>query len=170
MPLFPRLGPLEQRSPASSVMLRHYDFLCRIRGCLWIRFPAPTLRLLVCSLAAETTAGYGLISTAPCLRASLSWSITGSPRFLRNPSCTLASVSDPGRARLASPSLAATRCCPHSAHGEDPSDKMNFGAQLRGFSTSCLRFKWCIAAPACKTRFRLVVSLCREGFEPSELH
>jgi len=43
MPLFPRLGPLEQRSPASSVLLRHYDFLRRLRVRLLIRSLAPTL-------------------------------------------------------------------------------------------------------------------------------
>src|SRR5207302_5338402 len=39
--------------------------------------------------------------------------------------------------------------------------------QLRSFGTRCLRFKWCVTAPACKARFRPVVSLCREGVEPS---
>jgi hypothetical protein len=43
MPRFPRPGPPERRSPASSVLSGHYDFLCRIRSCLWIRSPAPTL-------------------------------------------------------------------------------------------------------------------------------
>jgi hypothetical protein len=42
--------------------------------------------------------------------------------------------------------------------------------QSRGFSTRCLRFKWCVTAPACKARFRLVANLSREGVEPSEFH
>ncbi len=33
-----------------------------------------------------------------------------------------------------------------------------------------LRFKWCVTAPACKARFRPVVSPCREGVEPSGFH
>jgi hypothetical protein len=59
--------------------------------------------LLVYSLAAETATGYGHIYIALCLRASLGWSLAGSPRFLGNPSCTFAPVSDPGRVRLALP-------------------------------------------------------------------
>ena len=49
MPLLPRSGPLEQCSPTSSVLLRHYDFLRRIRSHLWFRFPAPTFDSFVCS-------------------------------------------------------------------------------------------------------------------------
>src|SRR5207302_4260699 len=38
------------------------------------------------------------------------------------------------------------------------------------FGTRCLRFKWYVTAPACKARFRPVVSPCPEGVEPSGLH
>src|SRR5205807_716509 len=46
------------------------------------------------------------------------------------------------------------------------------GPQLTAdsFGTRCLRFKWYVTAPACKARFRPVVSPCREGVEPSGLH
>src|SRR5258708_36075453 len=42
--------------------------------------------------------------------------------------------------------------------------------QSRGFSIRCLRFKSCVAAPACKARFRPVANLCREGVEPTGFH
>ena len=41
------------------------------------------------------------------------------------------------------------------------------GTQSHGFGIRCLRFKSCVTAHACKARFRLVVSLYREGVEPS---
>jgi hypothetical protein len=44
------------------------------------------------------------------------------------------------------------------------------GTQSRGFSIRCLRFKSCVTARTCKTRFRPVVSLCRMGVEPAGLH
>ena len=36
---FPPLGPREPRSPASSVLSEHYDFLCRVRGRLYCSLP-----------------------------------------------------------------------------------------------------------------------------------
>ena len=44
------------------------------------------------------------------------------------------------------------------------------GTQSHGFDIRCLSFKLCVTAHACKARFRLVVSLCREGVEPSGFH
>src|ERR1035438_5921183 len=44
------------------------------------------------------------------------------------------------------------------------------GTQSHGFDIRCLRFKSCVTAHACKARFRLVVSLYREGVEPSGFH
>ena len=69
--------------------------------------------------------------------------------------------------RQTSPSR-SNRCGPRHSDSEDTSDAY-FGTQSRGFSTRCLRFKSCVAARTCKARFRPVVSLCREGVEPSGL-
>ena len=62
----------------------------------------------------------------------------------------------------------SARCCPRNSENEDTRDTY-FGTQSRGFGICCLRFKWCVTAPACKTSFRLAVSLYREGVEPSGL-
>jgi hypothetical protein len=62
----------------------------------------------------------------------------------------------------------SAQCCPRYSDHEDTRDTY-FGTQYRGFGIRCLRFKWCVTAPACKTGFRLVVSHCREGVEPSGL-
>jgi hypothetical protein len=43
-------------------------------------------------------------------------------------------------------------------------------AQLRSFSIRRLPFKSCVTAPACKVRFRSVVSLRRMGVGPTGLH
>jgi hypothetical protein len=69
--------------------------------------------------------------------------------------------------RQTSPSR-STRCSPRQSDNEDTNDAY-LGTQSRGFSIRCLRFKSCVAARACKARFRLVVGLCREGVEPSGL-
>ena len=63
----------------------------------------------------------------------------------------------------------SNRCGPRQSDSEDTSDAY-FGTQSRGFSTRCLRFKSCVTARTCKARFRLVVSLYREGVEPSGFH
>lgn len=52
------------------------------------------------------------------------------------------------------------RCRPRNSNNEDTRNT-HFGTQYRGFGIRCLRFKWCVTAPACKTGFRLVVGLCR---------
>jgi hypothetical protein len=41
-------------------------------------------------------------------------------------------------------------------------------ALSHGFGTRCLRFKSHVTVRACKTRFRLLAKLYREGFDPSE--
>jgi len=41
-----------------------------------------------------------------------------------------------------------------------------FEAQSPGFGARCLRFAPAVARPGRKTRFRLLVRLCRTGFDP----
>lgn len=91
----------------------------------------------------------------------------GTPRFLESPSHASATLYDSGWSGPTSPYRSA-RCCPRYSDHEDTRDTY-FGTQYRGFGIRCLRFKWCVTAPACKTGFRLVVGHCREGVEPSGL-
>jgi hypothetical protein len=86
---FPRLGPPERCSPTSAVLSEHYDFLRRIRGCLYFRFPAPTDPLRVRSRAAEISAR-AWSRSSPVPLAIVGRSNTGPPRFLENPSHTFA--------------------------------------------------------------------------------
>jgi hypothetical protein len=44
----------------------------------------------------------------------------------------------------------------------------SIGAQSYGSGTRCLRVKSYVTVRACKTRFRLLARLCREGFDTSE--
>ena len=100
VPRFPRPGPPEQRSPASAALSGHYDFLRRIPGRLWIRFPAPTSVSSFAPRRRRPPPGPGPVYS-PVPSAAQGWSNTGSPRFLENPSHTFAPLFDPGR----SPSL-----------------------------------------------------------------
>jgi hypothetical protein len=99
----PRLGPLEQRSPASSVLLGHYDFRRRIRSCLWIRFPAPLFVSSFTPAQRRRTAQVWPSFYRPVPQGVHEWSNTGSPRFLGSPSRTFAPFSDPGQPVVASP-------------------------------------------------------------------
>jgi len=80
-----------------------------------------------------------------------------SPRFLINPSLYLPCSQTP--AGLFLQTILRSNTAPATATTEAPTLD-NFGAQSHGFYSRCLRFT--IRSPyTCKTRFRLVVSLCR---------
>ncbi len=89
-------------------------------------------------VAAETSAeAWSHSSLAPL--AISSWSNTGSPRSLGNPSYTFAPLSDPGRPAFASPCRRGG-AAPKSLETEGA----NIGdieTQSRGFGICCLRFK-----------------------------
>ena len=63
-----------------------------------------------------------------------------------------------------------SRCSPHLWDGEDTHvaviSRLNHAASVSAAYAS----RACVTAPACKARFRLVASLCREGVEPSGFH
>jgi hypothetical protein len=166
VPRFPRLGPREPRSPASSV-LQSTTTSCVDYGVAYVfRFPAPTEPLLVRSLAVERTAGPG-----PA-RARYRWIYSaGHTQDLPVPGESIPYLcpalesrpvrqTSPYRPNNAAPILRTVKALT-SRTCRDSS---------RSFGTRCLRFKWCVTAPACKARFRPVASLCREGVEPSGLH
>ncbi len=163
----PRLGPPERRSPVSSVLSEHYDFLRRIRSRLYFRFSAPTDPLLVRSRAAERSAGPGPV------QARYRWLLSAGQSQDLPGSWGIRPVPLP-RSRIPASSsdlaLSARRCSPHFADNEDTSTTDILETQSRGFSTRCLRFKWCVTEPACKARFRPVANLCREGVKPSGFH
>src|SRR5262249_34176759 len=118
VPRFPRPGPRERRSPASSVLSEHYDFLRRIRIRLWIRSLRSNSLSPGLTHAVETAAWCGHIYIAPCLGAILSWlerrisQVPGESILCLCPALRLRSV------RLASPERPA-RCSPHLVHDED---------------------------------------------------
>jgi hypothetical protein len=56
------------------------------------------------------------------------------------------------------------------AYGLGLRDKHPFGAELRGPSTRCLRFAAAIARAPGKTRYRLVITLCRAAMTSTAEH
>ena len=64
--------------------------------------------------------------------------------------------------------MALDQCCPHGVNDEGTSIG-DFGTQSHGFDIRCLRFDKDSCPPSRKARFRLVVSLYREGVKPSGL-
>ena len=142
-----------------------------------LRLPAPNtkslmdsllrsnLRLLVRSPLAKTSRG-ARPRLLPGAISYLNWSNAGSPRFLENPSCTFALLSDPGRSGW--PCLdGQLSAIPNAGKMKTPAF-VHFEAQSHGFSTRCLRFKSYVTVCACKACFRLLARLYREGFDPSE--
>jgi hypothetical protein len=103
VPRFPRLGPLEQRSPASSVLLRHYDFCSEYGITYGFALPPQLCVSSFIPLQRRQPQGVALFISPRASGPPRVGRFTGSPRFLGNPSCTFAPVSDPGRAGLASP-------------------------------------------------------------------
>jgi len=62
-----------------------------------------------------------------------------------------------------------SRCClPLLARRRLP-QLVNFGAQSHGLHRRCLRFAVTVTRPPRKTRFRLVTTLGRTGFDPQDL-
>ncbi len=116
----PRLGPPERRSPASSVLSEHYDFLHRIRSRLSIRFSAPTDPLRVRSRAAERSAGPGPV------QARYRWLISAGQTQDLPGSWRIHPISLP-RSQIPAGSsvltLSARQCCPHLTDGEGTSKK-----------------------------------------------
>ena len=102
--------------------------------------------------------------------SSRAWSMetTGSPKFLGNPDCALALLSDPGGPTHSGHAL-VPRHGPRDVHDEG-SRSCNFGAQSHGFGTGCLRFAGRVAPPPRKTRFRLLASSTGRAWLPAGFH
>ena len=90
---------------------------------------------------------------------------TGSRRFLRNPSCTFAPVSDSGRTDYVSP---------NRHFSADPTSFTMRSPTMRQFHSSIPWLKYLLFTLhnqgypwLCKTHFRLMVSLYRVGVEPT---
>ena len=90
---------------------------------------------------------------------------TGSRRFLRNPSCTFALVSDPGWAGIVSP-YRQPNADPIFWKMKPPTITLYRDSIARLQHLLCMlhnqRYHW-----LCNTRFRLMVSLCRAEVEPA---
>src|SRR3954469_144242 len=89
----------------------------------------------------------------------------GSHRFPGGPSRAFARLQDPGRIRGPSPTR-SHRCCPRAQHDEGFSGPM-ISRLPQGFGTRCLRFASGVAAARARLASGWLVSLCREGVEPS---
>jgi len=63
--------------------------------------------------------------------------------------------------------LSRRPCCPRSFNDEGSSDS-TVEAQLHGFRTRCLRLVVQVTHTPRKTRFRLLVRLCRTGLSPAK--
>jgi hypothetical protein len=69
----------------------------------------------------------------------IAWVTTGSHRFLRNPSCTFALVTDPGRIAMTH-LIVMANADPIPNKMKSPTGH-DIGTQSYGFGTCCLRFK-----------------------------
>src|SRR5689334_21604566 len=89
----------------------------------------------------------------------------GSHRFPGDPSRAFALLQDPGRISGPSPKR-FHQCCPRAQHDEGFSGHM-ISRLRQGFGTCCLRFASGVAAARARLASGWLVSLCREGVEPS---
>src|SRR3954454_23709952 len=89
----------------------------------------------------------------------------GTPRFPGDPSRAFARLQDPGRISGPSPKR-SHRCCPRAQHGEGFSGHL-ISRLRQGFGPRCLRFASGVAAARARLASGWLVSLCREGVEPS---
>src|SRR4051795_10573055 len=89
----------------------------------------------------------------------------GSQRFPGDPSRAFARLEDPGRISGPSPTRSHP-CCPRAQHDEGFSGHM-ISRLRQGFGTRCLRFASGVAAARARLASGWLVSLCREGVEPS---
>jgi hypothetical protein len=104
MPPFPyQLGPLRAVFPSVFSTMKALRRLRRIRDHLLIRSPAPTLASSFIPRQRRQPQGMATFITPRASGPLRVGQLTGAPRFLGNPSCTYAPVSDPGRVGMASP-------------------------------------------------------------------
>jgi hypothetical protein len=116
---FPHLGPREPRSPASSVLSEHYDFLCRIRS----RLCFSLLRSNRSSPGSLPCGGELRSGLVPFKPGTAGYSSAGQSQDLPG-SWGIRPVPLP-RSRIPASSSAlafsARRCSPHFADNEDTS-------------------------------------------------
>jgi hypothetical protein len=173
-PLFPRSGPGESSSPTSTVVLRCYDFPSRIPGHLFASFPGPTLpsSVRVPQLALpegrRVPSGPGsLFSRRPELPVCSHVDVSGISQVPRRSILCLCPVLRPRPNRRSLAYLTVSSMLPPLFQQRRLQRFMNFGAQSRGFSTCCLRFKNGVATIHAKLASGRLARLYREGVEPS---
>ena len=177
-PLFPRSGPGESGSPTSAVILRCYDFPTRIPGHLFVSFPGSTLsssvRVSQLPLALPEgrrgPSGPGqLFNRRPQVSACSRVGVSGISQVPRRSILCLCPVLRPRPIRRSLAYFTVSSMLPPLFPRQGLQRLMNFGAQLRGFSTCCLRFKNDVATIPAKLASGWLARLCREGVEPSGL-
>ena len=149
MPAFPPRGPLGVSSPASPVLCRHSDFPSSIpRACSRSR--------------AGTTALFWALVTRPPVAGYLV-EMKGPPRFLGNPMRTCPALRP--RWDLGTRSLR----CVDAAFRQSHDVGSHVSLSLRGSITRPARFLCTLHVRGCprpcNTRFRLLTTLCRAGFD-----
>ena len=174
-PLFPRSGPGESGSPMSQVLLRCYDFPPRLSGHLFVSLPGSTrsssVRVSQLRLRSQKVGGclpgQGHCSTgdpiAGLLARGRERDLPGSQAIHPVPLPRSSTPAEPTIPRLFDGLVDAAPALPTAK----ASALMNFGAQSRGFSTRCLRFKSDVATTHAKLASGWLARLYREGVEPS---
>jgi len=155
-PLFPRSGPGESGSPMSQVLLRCYDFPPRISGHLFASLPGSTRSssVRVSQLAlpeGRRASGPGhLFNRRPNLPVCLHVDVSGTSQVPRRSIPCLCPALRPRPNRRSLASLTVASVLPPRFPRRRLQRFMNFGAQLRGFGTCCLRFKSDVATTPAK--------------------
>lgn len=173
--VFPTNGSITTMSPfLVRVLLSRVPCCHQYYGTL--RLPVPTVRSLMHSLPdscvllhvrfawpeapPDERVRFSHRTNGNCTQVS-----TGSHRFLRNPSCTFPLVYDPGRVGVVSP---------YRRTNADPIFRTMKPPTVAPYRDSIPRLQYLLSTLhnqrhhwLCKTRFRLMVSLCRAGVEPA---
>ena len=172
-PLFPRSGPGESGSPMSQVLLRCYDFPPRISGHLFASLPGSTRSssVRVSQLAlpeGRRASGPGhLFNRRPNLPVCLHVDVSGTSQVPRRSIPCLCPALRPRPNRRSLASLTVASVLPPRFPRRRLQRFMNFGAQLRGFGTCCLRFKSDVATTPARLASGWLARLYREGVDPS---
>ena len=172
-PRFPRSGPGESGSPMSQVLLRCYDFPPRIPGHLFASLPGSTrsssVRVSQLALPVGRRAFRAgsfvqpATQSAGLLARGRERDLPGSQAIHPVPLPRSTTPAEPTTPRLFDGLVDAAPAFPTA---KAPA-LVNFGAQSRGLSTCCLRFKNGVATTHAKLASGWLARLYREGVEPS---
>ena len=170
-PRFPPPGPLRNRVPR---VLRYYqDAVTPRRPSRFTSFPsfrdttaAHGLHFAPDATVCVRCAEPGACSPGDSVPGSCTWRHQGLPSSRGAFLVRLLMFPRPRPDVWLRPFVKHT-CCPRSFNYEG-SDDSTIEAQLHGFRTRCLRFVVQVTRTPRKTRYRLLVRLCRTGLPPEK--